>query len=122
MTNPSEKMAKELYDHRNDPAEWSGHAVEAEVAKAPTEVVSFRLPPEELTALEQAAERVGETLSQYIRGALAIRLHGTAIGPAVEVTSGADRLLVRSHIVTSGRNISDAITPNFPPLTQSLTG
>ena len=111
MSDSSEKMAR-------DDREWSDHAVEAEVAKEPAEVVSFRLPPEELTSLESAAERVGETLSQYIRGALAIRLHGAVIGPTVEVTSGADRLLVRSHIATSSRNISEAISPDFPPLTQ----
>ncbi|MBI4728612.1 MAG: hypothetical protein HY775_03815 [Acidobacteria bacterium] len=109
-------LAEELLAHREDVGEWSEEAVPAQVKVGPTEVVSFRMPSEELDALEEAGACAGETLSEYIRKAIAIRMHGVPIGPAVEVTFGAERLVVRSHIVTSGRTEAPAsIVPDYPP-------
>lgn len=75
MSESRRKLAEELYKHRNDPGEWNEEAEEIEVKPRRSSVLSFRLPPEELDALERNMERTGETLSEYIRKALALRLH-----------------------------------------------
>lgn len=76
MNENRRKLAEELYEHRNDPGEWGEEAKEIEVAKPRrSSVLSFRLPPDEFDALERDMERTGETLSEYIRTALAFRLH-----------------------------------------------
>ncbi len=67
MTESRKKLAQELYEHRNDPGEWCEEAEEIEVKPRRSSVLSFRLPPEELDALERDTARTGETLSGYIR-------------------------------------------------------
>ncbi len=75
MSESRRKLAEELYEHRNDPEEWGEEAEEIEVKPRRSSVLSFRLPSKELDALERDMERTGETLSEYIRNALALRLH-----------------------------------------------
>lgn len=124
MTSKDERdAAEELHAHRHDSGEWSDEPVPIEVRPTRSEVVSFRLPSNELDELVTAATAVGESLSEFIRGALAIRVHGTPIGPTVEITSQGGSLLVRSHIVTSSRSEAPySFVPEFPPLTSSVTG
>ena len=89
--------ARELYEHRNDPEEW-GEEEEIEVKPRRSSVVSFRLPPEEFAALERAMENTGESLSEFIRKALAMRLRGIPVGGStVEVTYGGPDELVLSN-------------------------
>ncbi len=83
MSESRKDLARELYESRNDPEEWSEEAEEIEVKPRRSSVVSFRLPPEELDALEQAMEQTGETLSEYVRTALALRIHGGAAMPTL---------------------------------------
>lgn len=88
----SEKdLAKEIWEHRNDPEEWSEETEDIEVRPRRSSVLSFRLPPEELAALEQAMEHTGESLSEFVRKALAMRLHGSQMegGSTVGITYGA---------------------------------
>lgn len=92
MSESRKDLAKELYDSRNDPEEWSEEAEEIEVKPRRSSVLSFRLPPEELDALEQAMAQTGESLSEYVRGALALRLHADATQPmlgTLGITYGA---------------------------------
>jgi hypothetical protein len=98
----SEKdAARELWGYRNDSDEWSEEAADIEVRPRRASVLSFRLPPEELAALERAMEQTGESLTEFIRKAFAIRLHGVPIGPALEVTyGGPNELLVRRRVDT----------------------
>ncbi len=72
-------LIKELYEHKDDPDEWSEEAVPIEVRPSRTSVVSFRLPTEEMDALEEAASAAGESLSEYVRKAVALRLHREAL-------------------------------------------
>ncbi len=70
----SEKeLADELYSKRHDRGEWSLKPVAVAVKPTRTEVISFRLPSEELDLLEVAAQRAGQSISDYVRGALALR-------------------------------------------------
>lgn len=51
---------------RNMPAKSEGHI-------SPSTAFTFRLPREELAALEQAAAQVGLSVSEYLRKAAALR-------------------------------------------------
>ncbi len=84
-------LAEELWEHRNDPDEWSDEAEDIETRPSGSAVVSFRLPWEELEELDEAAAAKGESLSEFIRKALRFRLAGIAIAPFVEMTYGGAR-------------------------------
>lgn len=84
----TEQGADDLFDHRNDPDEWDDQPVEIEVRPTGSEVVSFRLPSDELDRVMEAARAVGESLSQFVRGALSVRLEPPGQALARTVTSG----------------------------------
>ena len=86
------------------------------------QVLSFRLSLDELEGLQAAAEAAGESVSEYIRSALALRVHGVPIGPAAEVTFGSGTLTVRSHIITRSTNENRAtdFVSDVPPLFVSV--
>ncbi len=67
-----------------------------------------RYPPRDGNGLETAAAAQGENLSEFIRKAIAIRIYGEPIGPAVQISFGAQSLYVQSHMVTAARNINNA--------------
>jgi len=48
----TEQGADDLFEHRNDPDEWDDQPVEIEVRPAGSEVVSFRLPSDELDRVQ----------------------------------------------------------------------
>lgn len=91
-------LAKELWEHRDDPDEWEEEAEEIEVKPRRSSVVSFRLESEELDEVERAAASSGETLSEYIRNALRIRRRGMAMGPFLGITfvGGVEQIMVHS--------------------------
>ena len=84
----AEQAADDLYDHRNEPGEWDDQPVDIEVRPTGSEVVSFRLPSDELDRVVEAAKAAGESLSQFVRGALRARLEPTAQALARTLTSG----------------------------------
>lgn len=84
----TEQGADDLYEHRNDADEWDDQPVEIEVRPAGSEVVSFRLPSDELDRVMEAAEAAGESLSQFVRGALRVRLQPAGQALARTITSG----------------------------------
>lgn len=79
----------ELEARADDPEEWEEEPDEISVqTRTRTEVVSFRLPCHELDEVAEAAEAAGESLSEYVRGALDMRLRGLPDYPApLEVSS-----------------------------------
>lgn len=108
MSESRRNLAKELYEHRNDPGEWGEEAEEIEVKPRRSSVLSFRLPSEEMDALERDMERTGESLSEYIRNALALRLRGgdfagsmigTMYGSVGIPTEEPDRRVVNSNFL-----------------------
>ncbi|WP_420622816.1 hypothetical protein [Candidatus Poriferisodalis sp.] len=84
----TEEGAAELYKHRDDPGEWDDQPVEIDVRPGGSEVVSFRIPTEELDSVTEAARVAGESLSQFVRGALSARLKPPMRALARTVTSG----------------------------------
>lgn len=82
-------LVEEIWKHRDDPEEWGEEAKDIRSRPSRSSVVSFRLPIEELDAVEEAAAQNGESVSQYIRGALALRLHGEAVKSPVGIMYGS---------------------------------
>lgn len=119
----NERRARELHEHRDDSEEWEDEASAIDSRPSGSQVVSFRVPTEEFELLQKGLGTTGEKLSEYIRKAIAVRLHGVPIGPAVELTSGATRLTIRSHIVTEthqGSSFAENLVPDYGPTTASL--
>ena len=82
------ELAAELYAHRNDPDEWEEAPIQTEVSQQRGVIMSFRLPVAEFIALQKAAKANGETVSEFIRNSLRLRLHGEVITNAVQIASG----------------------------------
>lgn len=90
----AETGADDLYENRYDPDEWDEQPIQIEVRPTGSEVVSFRLPADELDRIVEAAEKSGESLSEFVRGALRDRLEPTGQALAPTITDGpriADR-------------------------------
>lgn len=107
-----------------DAQEWEDEPEQIEVRRSKRDVVSFRLPHEEAEQLIAAAKQAGETLSEFIRGAIAIRVHGTSFGPAVRITSGSQgqtwSVTVQSYLLAAPSSTRDddenwRLVPDAPP-------
>ena len=106
MTDKEKELAEELERSRDDVGEWSDEPVEIDVRPGRSQVVSFRLPLEELEVLTEMAATTGESLSDFIRSAIGHRVrHVTA--PSVYVTHTATMMTVRQAPSTSGHNEPD---------------
>jgi Ribbon-helix-helix protein, copG family len=87
-------LAEELEKTRDDPGEWSEVPVDIQVRPNRTQVVSFRLPVEELEMLTSAASLAGESVSEFIREAIESRtrqrfspsVYGVSFGGKIGVT------------------------------------
>ena len=116
-------LAVEAESTRGNPRDhWEEKPAELRVKPSGSEVVSFRLPTEELNRLEDAAASVGETISQFIRRALETRLQGgTQLSPAFDrIDPGAMTVVVRSAYAGSSTLIDESYfqgVPDFAPLT-----
>ena len=88
------------------PTNGDDEPVEIDVRPSGSEVVSFRIPTDELDRVTEAARVAGESLSQFVRGALSARLEppmqtlarAVTSGPlARHVTAGPSVLGVQAH-------------------------
>lgn len=105
MDERERELAAELEASRDDPEEWGSERVEIDVLPGRSQVVSFRLPLAELERLTAMATGVGETLSEFIRGAVELRIRHT-IEPSVYLTHTAIQLTLQRSPASSGRNES----------------
>ncbi len=122
MTSNEKELAKVLHETRDDPDEWEESADEIEVRREGSQVVSFRIPAEEFELLLEAVEKTGDKLSTYLRKALLLCVHGTPVGPSVDVSGD---ISIRSHLANSRRNesaepVGEQIVPDYPPEHASL--
>lgn len=127
MSNESEDvtLAGELEALRDDPDEWSDAAAEFNVRPRRTEVVSFRLPQAELDELEAAADAAGESLSEFIRGAVELRLGKTLLDDSLlDVWAGSGTLVIRrlhrALGIASRSENQGFVVPDFPPALASM--
>lgn len=123
MSPTEEELAKELFEARDRPGEWSDEPTEVEVKPQATQVLSFRLSLDELEAVQGAARDLSESVSEFIRGALALRIHGVPVGPAVEITSGIGSLTIRSRLLprSTSENGAVDVVSDFPPTLVALS-
>ncbi len=111
--------AAELFEHRDDEDEWEEEPAEVVVRPRRSEVVSFRLPPEDMDALELAAQGAGESLSEFVRKAVTSRITGSSDeAPTVDVKAGRASLLLALHgdVRWSRTDAEHSVSvPDFPP-------
>ncbi len=107
------EMAAEVYAHRDDPGEWDETPLQADEVTATRGVVlSFRLPSTEFVALQKISKETGETLSEFIRNAIALRLHGEPVTNAVQINSGVKGATIQATFVASVLSAGQAVNPN----------
>jgi hypothetical protein len=69
----TDELAQELEQQSEDPGIWEQEAEEIESRPRRTSVLSLRLPTKEFHALLRSARSAGESLSEYVRGAILLR-------------------------------------------------
>lgn len=106
MTEKERELADQLESAREDAGEWSEDRVDIDVQPSRSQVVSFRLPLEELERLQAMARAENESISEFIRDAVELRIRHT-VEPAVYVTHTAHTMTVRRSPTPSGRNEPD---------------
>lgn len=97
------ELADRLEASRDIESAWSEEPAEIEVRKPATQVVSFRLSVDELEGLMDAAKAAGETVSEYVRGALELRTRGREL-PYVDVGYYSGVMTVRVSPASTGRS------------------
>lgn len=118
MQKGEREMAAELQARRDEVAEWE--PVEVEKSMQRGVLTSFRLPALEFVALQKAAQASGETLSEFIRSAVALRLHGKPVPTAVQISSGAQEVDHRATflvpVLSAGQTENPTLSvPDLPP-------
>lgn len=111
--------AEELHRMRKDPNAWESEATRITVGGRKTEIVSFRLPADELDELEAAAAAAGESLSQYVRRALrGLTGRPDAARPEIDVMAGTGSSVwvLTPAAGGSARTEGPEQVPDFPPL------
>lgn len=114
----------ELHEKRDDPEDLEQEPASIRVRRAATEVVSFRVPSAEFDQLRAVAEEHDESLSQFIRGAIQMRLEGLeSRGYSVieDIDAAARKLLLHAGVPGSGSQVHTTGGPYHPPPTQNLT-
>lgn len=120
----SERDVEEVFEHRDDDGEWDDEPADVVVRTTRSEVVSFRLPSEEMDKLHAAANGAGESISEFVRKAVTQRIEGRA-----PHQSTADMHVGRATLRTSRRpsNQTDSavpltiVVPDYPPTGSSTT-
>ena len=119
-----------LYDNRNDPSMWEESSTDIAVTPRKSEVISFRLPSDELDRLGMAASATGETISEFVRAALAERMLGSRrLLPEFDLMAGKANFLLFVELKMRSSNraeaegqIEFAKVPDFPPTSVSING
>jgi Ribbon-helix-helix protein, copG family len=125
------ELAAELLEHRSDEGEWAEEAVSIKRKPSLTEVVSVRIPSSDLDLIEDLADQAGESISDFIRGAIALRLHGHMMDPVLGFASGAGsdlKVSVRTILKAAGHTALpsheefqlDIDVPDEPPSTVTI--
>lgn len=115
----TEQLANELDEGRGDEGKWKRAAVDIEVKPSRAQVVSFRMPSTEFDEMMQSAEAAGETMSEYIRGA--IRLRNMAM-PLVQINQLTGSLSSWSSYVKVGNEnpVGESGELVMPPRTVAM--
>ena len=83
----TEDMAQQIEQEVSEDADlWTQELTKIEARPARTSVLSLRLPTKEFHALLRAARGAGESVSEYVRTAIAMRLAHEPMAPTVNVS------------------------------------
>lgn len=82
-------LAAKLYAGRNKAGGWEETSIEVQVQPHRAVVTSLRLPVGEFAAVQGAAKTAGQTVSEFIRSAIATRLHGGIHVAAMQIAAGS---------------------------------
>jgi hypothetical protein len=100
-------LAAKLYAERNEAGGWDEAPIKAQVQRHRAVVTSLRLPVGEFTAVQKAAKASGQTVSDFIRAAIGIRLHGAVRLGGLQIASGSpegrSQAIVLAPTLESGR-------------------
>lgn len=94
-----QRLATELRASRTEPDEWDETPVQASVARERNVLMSFRISASEVIALQRAARQGGESLSEFIRKAIGLRLYGKPVINAVQIASGLHQGSIQTTMV-----------------------
>lgn len=122
MTKRESELADELDAGRGDESQWSATEAKIQVRPQTSQVVSFRMPTDEFLALTREAQRIGVSLADYIRGAIALRMEGANPLMAARIT-GRMTERFRSMYTLSGTENSEPLMsglPDTPPNTVAM--
>lgn len=120
-------LAAKLHARRGESADWDDMPVDAVIAPQRGVVTSLRLPLREFVEIQTAARNAGQTVSEFIRSAIALRLHASVLVNAVQVATGSSEGRSQATFVVpaleAGRtqNPGPDRTEVFPPLYANLT-
>ncbi len=122
--------ADEMFEGRNNPLMWDEMSTDIAVTPRKSEVVSFRLPSDELDRLEVAASEAGETISEFLRAALAERMLGPGrILPEFDLMASRGSVVLFIELKRRSCNRAEvegqsefAEVPDFPPRSMSING
>jgi hypothetical protein len=85
-TGASEReLAAKLRSRRGESEDWGERPVPADIAPHRGVVMSVRLPVSEFVALQRAAKAAGQTVSDYVRSAIATRLQQAVLINAIDI-------------------------------------
>jgi pectin methylesterase-like acyl-CoA thioesterase len=93
-------LAAKLYAGRNEASDWDETSIEAQVQPHRAVVTSLRLPVDEFTAVQKAAKASGQTVSEFIRAAIGIRLRGGVRLNALQIATGAPEGQSQATVLT----------------------
>ena len=82
----SDELAQQLKQRSEDDELWARESVQIVARPSRTSVLSLRLPTGEFHALLSAARGSGESVSEYVRGAITLRRMLQPVAPTVNVT------------------------------------
>jgi hypothetical protein len=81
-----EQLARQMEEESAEPELWSQKPAHIEARPARTSVLSLRLPTAEFHALLNAARSANESISTYVRNAIALRRRYEHAASTVNVT------------------------------------
>ena len=108
-----DRDAEQLHVSRDDPDEWDEEPTEVHVRPMTTSVVSFRMPHSELDRLQGIARARGESISDFVRDSIRVRIgHLSDTGAAgsdehVATTAGTPELEAIARI--DGVEVSEVV-------------
>ena len=94
-------LAARLYAQRHESAEWEDTPVDADVQSNRAVVTSLRLPVQEFVAMQKAAKSSNQTVSEFIRNAIAMKLRGNVTVNAVQVATGSAEAKSQATVLVS---------------------